>query len=115
MKPPTSLALVLFVVACRPSSGDVANGPDPLQALAQHVESSRYGPDYWKRAAAENTAVWRKATAFCRQADASEYPTCASVKMAEFFQANTQPASPPAPFTFRNDRTPDTTDARPQR
>ena len=115
MKPLPALTLVLILTACRPSSQDVANGPDALQALAQHVESSRYGPDYWKRAAAENTAVWRKATAFCRQAEANEYPTCASVKMAEYFQANTQPASRPAPFTFRNDRTPDTTDARTQR
>ena len=81
-------------------------------ALAQHVESSRYGPEYWKGVAQRDAALWSKATAFCGQRDAAEYPTCASVKMVEFFRANTQPARPPDSFTFRTDREPDTTRRR---
>ena len=110
--PASRLALILLVLSCRESPEDVANGPDPLRALAQHVESSRYGPEYWKGVAERDPTLWSKATEFCGRRDADEYPTCASVKMVEFFRANTQPARPPDSFTFRTDREPDTTRRR---
>lgn len=105
------LLLTLPLAGCRTSPEDIANGPDPLRALAQHVESSRYGADYWKSVANGNPELWAKATTFCRRQDSPEYPTCASVKMAEFFVGNTQPATAPDSFSFRTDRKPDTTDA----
>lgn len=107
--------VAILLDGCRASPEDVANGPDPLKALAQHVESSRYGPEYWKRVAARDTEVWAKATRFCRQANALEYPTCASVKMVEFFQGNTRPGPKTEPFTFRSDRGADTANAPTQR
>jgi hypothetical protein len=105
--------LTLLLAGCRTSPEDIANGPDPLRALAQHVESSRYGAEYWKGVANGNPELWAKATAFCRRQDSPEYPTCASVKMAEFFVGNTQPAPAPDSFSFRTDRKPDTPDASP--
>jgi hypothetical protein len=104
MNPISSCVLVALLIGCRPSAEDVANGPDPLRALAQHVESSRYGPDYWKDVAGRNPALWAKATAFCRRGDSDECPTCASVKMVEFLEGNTQPAAPADSFSFRSDR-----------
>ena len=103
------LLLALLLAGCRASPEDIANGPDPILALAQHVESSRYGSEYWKSVAASNPGLWAKATAFCRRQDAVEYPTCASVKMAEFFLGNTQPAVAPDSFSFRTDREHDST------
>jgi hypothetical protein len=97
-----------LLVGCQAAPEDVANGPDPLKALAQHIESSRYGPDYWKQAAERQPVLWRKAMAFCGRKDASEYPTCASVKMVDFLRSNSRPAARPAPFTFRTDSSPDT-------
>ena len=105
---PGRLSLLLLLLGCRESPEDIANGPDPLRALAQHVESSRYGPEYWKSLAERDPALWNKAAAFCRQRAATEYPTFASVKMVEFFRTNTQPAQTPDSFTFRTDRQPDT-------
>ena len=104
------LVVALALVGCSGSPDDIANGPDPLRALAQHVESSRYGPDYWKRVAEQNVPLWRKATAFCGGAEATEYPTCATVRMVDFLRRGVQPAAPPDPFTFRSDHPRDSTD-----
>ena len=115
MKSQAATAIALAIAACRPAPEDVANGPDPLRALAQHVESSRYGPDYWKQMAQQNGPVWHKALAYCQVREATEYPTCASVKMVAFLEANARPAVEPAPFTYRTDQAPDTVHAKPQR
>ena len=112
---PAQVALIALVAGCRASSEDLANGPDPMLALAQHVESSRYGPEYWKEVAGEDSVLWRKATAFCAGDAADEYPTCAAVRMVDYLRANTRPAAPPEPFTFRSDRTPDTAKEQPSR
>ena len=112
---PIPAVLIVLVAGCRAAPEDAANGPDPLLALAQHVESSRYGPEYWKQAAERDSVLWEKATAFCGGADASEYPTCASVRMVDHLRANTAPAAPPEPFTFRSDRAPDTANGQPGR
>ena len=110
----TSAVFIALIAGCRASPEDVANGPDPLLALAQHVESSRYGPDYWTQVAGRDSVLWGKATAFCGQVDASEYPTCASVRMVDYLR-NTAPAAAPEPFTFRSDRVPDTANGQPGR
>lgn len=109
------LVALALLAGCRATPDDIANGPDPLQALAQHVESSRYGPEYWKALAGRDAQLWHKATVFCAQKDAAEYPTCTSVRMVEFLRAGSQPGRAPDSFSFRTDLKPDTAGTRPRR
>jgi hypothetical protein len=113
-----AVSAVLLLSTCERSAEAIANGSDPLKALAQHVPSSRYGPEYWKAAAARNDSLWRRAVAFCERPDHTEYPSCSSVEMARIFRANVQPARGESartrrPFSLRPDVVDDT--ARPPR
>lgn len=46
---------------------DIANGPDPLAALAAEVESTRYGSAYWSQQSDSNTSLWQRAKDYCAQ------------------------------------------------
>jgi hypothetical protein len=76
-------ALVLFLGAlasCSPSQEDVANGDDPIAALASTAKSSRYGLNYWVEQRDQKTGIWSQALAFCEPTQHANYPNCETVR-----------------------------------
>jgi len=74
----------LWAVACGPSQEEIANGDDPIAALGSTVQSSRYGPAYWRQQLEADSALWKEALAFCADSQRADYPNCESVKSTEF-------------------------------
>ena len=93
----------LLAAGCRGSERDVADGPNPLRALHSRVESTRYGVQYWKEVSARDTTLWSRAVALCTGREATQYPNCAAVRAALFYQRNTRPARRGEPFSLRPD------------
>lgn len=74
MRMALAVALVLAAGSCRPSAEAVADGDDPLAALAAPAQSARYDGPYWAREAHRGSRTWRAARAFC--AGHRELPNC---------------------------------------
>ena len=95
------VALALALASCRPSAEAIADGDDPLAALATPAESGRYGGPFWTREAHRNSRTWRQARAFCRQARGRELPNCHAVELVERWEGawgtGTPAALPPLP------------------
>ena len=62
--------------SCAPRPEDVANGDDPIRALAAPVRSSRYAGPYWAAQRRLDSPVWRRAVAYCTAERAPESPNC---------------------------------------
>src|ERR1700694_5791442 len=77
------IGLALALASCRPSVEAVADGPDPLAALASPAQSARYDGPYWTREAHRNSPSWRAAKAFCRKSRDRELPNCHAVRLGE--------------------------------
>jgi len=81
---PTRRGRLLLVAAllagCAPTQEEIANGDDPIGALASTVESSRYGLNYWVEQRHGKTATWAEATSFCEPAERANYPNCETVR-----------------------------------
>jgi hypothetical protein len=96
-----ALAVALGVASCRPSAEAIADGDDPLAALAAPAESARYDGPFWTREAHRNSRTWREAGAFCRQARGRGLPNCHAVELVERWEgawgAGTPAALPPLP------------------
>jgi hypothetical protein len=104
------IGLALALASCRPSPEAVADGEDPLAALASPVQSALYDGPYWTREARRNSPSWRAAKAFCRKSRDSELPNCHAVRLVERWEGPlrspgigapatmpTMPALPPPP------------------
>ncbi|HEY0778020.1 MAG TPA: hypothetical protein VGD56_08650 [Gemmatirosa sp.] len=90
----TSGVLVLLGTCAKPTPEQVADGADPLAALAAPVGSTRYTPAYWteqfRADAAGRPAPWRQALADCGTGDPPRpglaadgaKPNCAAVYQA---------------------------------
>jgi hypothetical protein len=97
-------ALAVALASCRPSAEDLADGEDPLAALASPAESARYDGPYWLREAHRNSRTWQAAKTFCGKAGARELPNCHAVRLVERWEAPLRlgapaalPALPPPP------------------
>jgi hypothetical protein len=96
-----SLALIAALCACGRSDkesdapdADVANGDDPLRALAAPVQSTRYTSAYWQTRAGQDPALWQKAVTYCdaqRSAAQGTKPNCGAVFNAQFEIAGRAP------------------------
>lgn len=104
------IGLALTLASCRPSAEAVADGLDPLAALASPAQSARYDGPYWTREAHRNSPSWRAAKAFCRKSRDRELPNCHAVRLVERWEEPlrspgigapatlpTMPALPPPP------------------
>lgn len=85
---PAGAALLLIsavLPACAPSEADVANGDDPMEALAVPHLSDRYDATYWTQTSFVDEELWAQAVEFCEGIeDPRDYPNCnvvRSVKM----------------------------------
>jgi hypothetical protein len=76
-------ALALALASCKPSAEAIADGEDPLAALAGAAESARYDGPYWTREAHRDSRTWRAARAFCAQARGRALPNCHAVQLVE--------------------------------
>ena len=74
----------LWAMACGPSQEEIANGDNPIAALGSTVQSSRYGPAYWREQLQADSALWKEALAFCADSQRADYPNCQSVRSTEF-------------------------------
>jgi hypothetical protein len=77
-------AVALAFSACGPSQEDLANGDDPVAALASTVESSRYGSKFWNEQMTSRTDVWTAALDYCEPAQRADYPNCNTVRSVKF-------------------------------
>ena len=101
-----ALAAALALASCRPSAEAIADGDDPLAALAAPAESARYDGPFWTREAHRNSRTWRQARAYCRQARGRELPNCHAVELVERWEgawgvgtrAALPPLAPPPPL-----------------
>lgn len=76
----TPVTALFFALACSPSAEDVANGADPIAALASTAESSRYGLNYWIEQRDQKSETWAQAVAYCEPAERANYPNCETVR-----------------------------------
>jgi hypothetical protein len=79
MKWRTVVPAVLLLTGCGDPEAKVANGDDPIAALAVTVPSTRYGLNYWRQKSRESGDVWRRAVTYCEGRDYGTNPNCAAV------------------------------------
>lgn len=79
----TVLLISIAVPACNQSDADVANGDDPMQALAVPHLSERYDVTYWTQTSARDKDLWAQAVSFCEGKDPREYPNCNVIRSVE--------------------------------
>lgn len=93
--------VVLFVLGtlssgCGPSPEEVAQGDDPLAALAVAVQSDRYDGPFWWRLNSQQPELYAEAASYCQsEKDAGrlvERPNCIPVlQVREFIYSMSQP------------------------
>jgi hypothetical protein len=95
------VAVALALASCRPSPEAIADGDDPLAALASAAESARYAGPFWTREAHRDSRTWRQARDFCAQSRERVLPNCHAVRLVERWEeawrAGTPAALPPLP------------------
>jgi hypothetical protein len=100
-------AMVLALASCRPAAEEVADGDDPLAALAAPVQSARYDGPFWTREAHRNSRTWQAARAFCARSRDRGLPNCQPVELVRRWEEALPPRAgealpdlappPPAP------------------
>jgi len=78
-----AVAAALALASCRPSAEAIADGDDPLAALAAPAQSARYDGPFWTREAHRNSRAWQAARAFCDQARERQLLNCHPVELVE--------------------------------
>lgn len=74
---------IVFALACGPSAEDVANGDDPIAALASTAKSSRYGHNYWIEQRDQKSEIWARAIAYCEPDEHANFPNCETVRSVQ--------------------------------
>lgn len=91
----TALAMLPVLGGCRTSSdAEVANGDDPMKALAVSAPSTRYTAGYWQTQADQDPALWQRAVSYCDEQKAAgqgSKPNCSAVESAKFEMAGRAP------------------------
>lgn len=83
------ILLVAFAVpACAQSEAEVANGDDPMKALAVPHVSERYNAAYWAQTQDFDEDLWTRAVSFCEGlgGDLRENPNCHAVLQVRAFE-----------------------------
>ncbi len=70
---------VALLAGCAPRPQDVADGDDPIKALASSAPSTRYQGPYWVEQRRTKSDVWQQAVAYCTPERVREYPNCQPV------------------------------------
>ncbi|HVT16765.1 MAG TPA: hypothetical protein VHQ90_11395 [Thermoanaerobaculia bacterium] len=88
-------ALLLAVGGCAPDPQRIADGTDPLAALAVPAASRVYDLAFWAREERAASRRWRSALAYCRGRSEETHPNCRNVRLAAWWEA--PPPLPPLP------------------
>src|ERR1700674_2905107 len=94
------IALAMALASCKPSAEAIADGDDPLQALATPAESARYDGPFWTREAHRNSRTWQAALSFCRKTRERELPNCHAVRLVERWEEPLRAPGIGAPATM---------------
>lgn len=78
-----AVAAALALASCRPSAEAIADGDNPLAALAAPAQSARYDGPYWIREAHRNSRTWQAARAFCGKSREHYLPNCHPVMLVQ--------------------------------
>jgi hypothetical protein len=91
------LAALLLAVAggCAPDPQRIADGKDPVAALAVPAASRVYDLAFWAREERAASRRWRSAVAYCRGREEETHPNCRNVRLAAWWEA--PPPLPPLP------------------
>lgn len=92
-----SSAVLLLMVACQPSQGDIANGDDQIQALGATVRSTRYTSSYWVQQSQNRSELWQRARTACQDENLGDRPNCAVVQEIAQFDAMAERSRTRAP------------------
>ena len=85
------LIMASVIPACAASDAEIANGDDPLQALAADHPSSRYTSAYWTQKMSEDPGLWTRAVSYCAENNNAEHPNCAAVEYARALEVRSRP------------------------
>lgn len=88
---PIFLLLSMLFVGCSESAADVANGDDPLRALAVSQRSERYETSFWTQTSKGDAALWRRATEYCEGKNDGDHPNCAAVRHVQMMDRMSRP------------------------
>jgi hypothetical protein len=91
------VALAVALASCRPSAEAIADGEDPLAALATPAESARYDGPFWVREAHRDSRIWRAAKGFCAKARGRGLPNCHAVDLVERWEEPLRLGEPGTP------------------
>ena len=98
------LFCALLGTGCRSQAereADIANGDDPMAALAVSATSTRYTTRYWVTQAEQKTPIWERGRTYCEQqrsAAQGAKPNCGALFDAQLEIAGRE-VRPPRPGT----------------
>ena len=85
----TPLVVAAMLASCSPTPEELANGDDPIAALASTAKSSRYGLNYWVEQRDRKTETWSRALAYCEPAERANFANCETVRQVRATQPGT--------------------------
>lgn len=98
----TALLLIVAAVGCRASDAGIAEGDDPLAALAVPQRSERYTTTYWTQKSRSDTELWAQAVAFCEEKNDGDHPNCDAVRHVGMLERMSRlPEDRPDTFSLR--------------
>lgn len=102
----TILLYWLAVIGCTASDEDIANGDDPIEALAVPQRSERYTTAYWTYTKRDDPELWAEAVEYCQDKRA-DYPNCETVRQVQIIDPGRLPEDSPDTFNLRMSAPPD--------
>lgn len=110
------LLVAVVLPACGQVDEEVANGDDPIEALAVPHVSERYSVAYWTQTRDFDEDLWTRAVEFCEDVggDLRENPNCQAVlQVRSFEQIHRVPLDQPDTFDLMmKPMAPDTFESR---
>jgi hypothetical protein len=93
--------LVLAVLGCSPSDEEIANGDDPIAALAVPHKSERYTSSYWTQKSIRDKQLYAQAVEYCKDKNDGEHPNCDVVRYVDMIERMSRlPAERPKDFSL---------------
>ncbi len=87
-------ALALLTLGCRKSNSAIANGDDPVRALAVPLRSDRYNSTYWTQKSVADTGLWTQAVAYCEGKAEGDHPNCDPVRQVRLLERMSRTPAP---------------------
>jgi hypothetical protein len=107
------LLISAVLPACAPSAEDVANGDDPMEALAVPHLSERYDVTYWTQTSFVDEELWERAVDFCEGIeDPRDYPNCNVVRSVKMLKPEPRVEEPDSFSLMLTPWDQDTSDSR---